>query len=97
MATLHVVSSSPFTDGRLSSCLQLLGPDDALLLCGEAVQALRPGTALAERLFRLPVQHLYALNEDCQARGLSDMSVSQIDYSQFVALSLVYQRVNTWL
>jgi tRNA 2-thiouridine synthesizing protein B len=37
MATLHVLSHSPFTDSRLSSCLRILGSQDALLLCGDAV------------------------------------------------------------
>ena len=35
MSTLHVISHSPFGDNRLSSCLRLLGSQDALLLCGD--------------------------------------------------------------
>ena len=30
--TLHVLSSSPFNDGSLGSCLDLLNPGDGLLL-----------------------------------------------------------------
>ncbi|WP_263263805.1 sulfurtransferase complex subunit TusB [Pseudomonas sp. RIT-PI-S] len=96
MATLHVVSSSPFTDSRLSSCLRTLGPDDGLLLCGEAVQGLRTGSPVAQRLHELSAQ-LYALSEDCQARGLLDPAVRRVDYPAFVELSLAYDRVNTWL
>jgi tRNA 2-thiouridine synthesizing protein B len=97
MATLHVVSSSPFTDSRLSSCLRTLGPKDGLLLCGEAVQGLRAGTAWAQRLQHVPAAQLYALSEDCQARGLGEVAAKQIDYPAFVELALTYQRVNTWM
>ncbi|WP_040263766.1 sulfurtransferase complex subunit TusB [Pseudomonas massiliensis] len=97
MATLHVLSASPFTDGRLGSCLRMLGPDDGLLLCGEAVQALRPGTEIFARLARLSSTKLYALMEDCEARGLEAEAAQQLDYPAFVELSLAYDRVNTWL
>ena len=50
MATLHVLSHSPFADSRLASCLRLLGADDALLLSGDAVYALQPGTANLQEL-----------------------------------------------
>ena len=30
MATLHVLSHSPFTDSRLSSCLRILGSHEGL-------------------------------------------------------------------
>lgn len=97
MATLHVVSSSPFTDSHLSSCLRTLGPDDGVLLCGEAVQGLRAGSAWAQRLQQVPSAQLYALSEDCLARGLSEVAATQVDYPAFVELSLAYQRVNTWM
>jgi tRNA 2-thiouridine synthesizing protein B len=97
MATLHVVSSSPFTDGRLNSCLRTLGPGDGLLLCGDAVQALRDASPLAQPLSALPPAALYALDEDCVARGLGQTLACQIDYAAFVTLSLAYDRVNTWL
>ena len=45
MTTLHLLAHSPFTDSRLSSCLRLLGSHDGLLLSGDAVYALQPGTA----------------------------------------------------
>lgn len=97
MATLHVISSSPFTDTGLGSCLRTLGPDDGLLLCGAAVQALRPGTVAAQQLHKLASTRLYALNEDCEAHGVEPFKAQPIDYPQFVELSLAYDRVNTWL
>jgi tRNA 2-thiouridine synthesizing protein B len=75
----------------------MLGADDGILLCGEAVQALRSGTEIAARLAALASANLYALAEDFQARGLQAGTVNQLDYPAFVELSLAYDRVNTWL
>jgi tRNA 2-thiouridine synthesizing protein B len=83
MSTLHVISHSPFGDNRLSSCLRLLGSADGLLLCGDAVYALQPGSA--------PLASL-------QARAIgTDDNIRAIDYPAFVALSLDYDKVNSWL
>ena len=70
MATLHLLSHSPFSDGRLNSCLPLLGDTDALLLAGDATYALTAGTKPATELEQLPEQvALFALEEDVQARA----------------------------
>lgn len=50
MATLHIVSHSPFADTRLDSCLRLLGTHDGLLLCGDAAYALMPASAQTQNL-----------------------------------------------
>lgn len=94
MATLHVVSHSPFADSRLSSCLRVLGEHDALLLCGDATYALcQPDAALdglGERLF--------ALEEDLLARQLVLPACARaVDYPGFVELSVRFDKVNTWL
>lgn len=99
MATLHVLSHSPFTDSRLSSCLRILGSQDALLLCGDAVYALQDGIAHRQALELMPESiALYALDEDVQARGLVfPTRLTLVDYPGFVALSCQYDKVNTWL
>jgi tRNA 2-thiouridine synthesizing protein B len=99
MATLHVLSHSPFTDSRLSSCLRLLGNQDGLLLCGDAVYALQPGSAQRQALELMPASiELFALDEDLQARGLTTPSRAQaVDYSGFVELSCRFSKVNSWL
>lgn len=99
MATLHVLSHSPFTDSRLSSCLRLLGNQDGLLLCGDAVYALQPGSAQQQALELMPASiELYALDEDLQARGLTAPSRAKpVDYSGFVELSCRFSKVNSWL
>ena len=99
MATLHVLSHSPFTDSRLSSCLRILGSQDALLLCGDAVYALQDSSAQRQALELMPESiALYALDEDVQARGLVfPARLTLVDYPGFVALSCQYDKVNTWL
>ena len=94
MATLHVVSHSPFADSRLSSCLRVLGEHDALLLCGDATYALHQPdaalSALGERLF--------ALEEDLLARQLALPDCARaVDYPGFVELSVRFDKENTWL
>ncbi|MGE6792845.1 tRNA 2-thiouridine synthesizing protein B [Pseudomonas guineae] len=99
MATLHVLSHSPFTDSRLGSCLRILGSQDALLLCGDAVYALQAGSVQRQALELMPESTaLFALDEDVQARGLDlPARLTQVDYCGFVALSCQYDKVNTWL
>jgi tRNA 2-thiouridine synthesizing protein B len=99
MATLHLLSHSPFSDSRLGSCLRLLGPQDGLLLSGDAVYALQPGTAQRQALELMPAGiELFALEEDLQARALQvPARVRAIDYQTFVELCGRYAKVNSWL
>lgn len=98
MTTLHVISHSPFGDNRLDSCLRLLGADDALLLCGDAVYALRHGSEPQRKLATAALDNrLYALAEDLDARAIDSTLAKAVDYPAFVELSLHYQKVNSWL
>ncbi|MGF6392063.1 sulfurtransferase complex subunit TusB [Pseudomonas plecoglossicida] len=98
MPTLHVISHSPFGDDRLDSCLRLLGSDDALLLCGDAVYALRDGSDTRRLLQAANLdQRLFALDEDLQARAIESDLAKPVDYRAFVGLSLHYDKVNSWL
>jgi len=97
MSTLHVLSHSPFGDNRLTSCLRVLGKQDALLLCGDATYALQAGTVPFE-LLRGSGVNLFILAEDLQARGLHLPNwVEAVDYPAFVELSIRHDKVNTWL
>lgn len=97
MSTLHVLSHSPFGDDRLTSCLRLIGADDALLLTGDAVYALQPGTAPCAALSARGPK-LFVLAEDAQARALAlPDAATAIDYPAFVQLSIHYDKVNSWL
>ncbi|MFR0690733.1 sulfurtransferase complex subunit TusB [Enterobacterales bacterium AE_CKDN230030158-1A_HGKHYDSX7] len=100
MATLHLLSHSPFTDSRLDSCLLLMSPDDGVLLTGDAVYALRAGSRPAQALEQLPAGNaLFALQEDLQARGLEAVPsrVDAVDYTGFVDLCTRFDKVNAWL
>lgn len=97
MSTLHVLSHSPFSDDRLSSCLRLLGSADALLLSGDAVYALQPESAPFSALQDKKIS-LFVLLEDVQARAIEIPDwVEAIDYSAFVELSIHHDKVNSWL
>lgn len=98
MATLHLLSHSPFGDERLGSCLRLLGADDGLLLSGDAVYVLRAGSDTLCQLQAAGLeQRLFALEEDLHARAISSDLAKALDYPAFVALSLHYDKVNSWL
>lgn len=99
MATLHVLSHSPFTDGRLKSCLRVLGVADGLLLCGDAVHALQAGSAAWQILSEVAQNgRLYVLDEDARARAINPIEqVQRLDYAAFVQLSINFDKVNTWL
>ena len=99
MATLHMLSHSPFSDSRLVSCLRLLGAGDGLLLTGDATYALQPGSAQLQALGLMPDSiALYALQEDVQARAINAPArVQVVDYPAFVTLCTTFSKVNTWL
>lgn len=98
MSTLHVLSHSPFTDSRLTSCLRVLGPADAVLLCGDATYALTDSTAPLNALQALSANQLFVLEEDIQARSMAAPEwVKVVDYPGFVELSIHFDKVNTWL
>ena len=99
MSTLHVLSHSPFADSRLTSCLRVLSPEDAILLCGDATYALRPDCAPLRALeAQIASSELFVLEEDILARHLEvPHGVQSVDYAGFVALSIRFDKVNTWL
>ena len=99
MATLHILSHSPFADSRLASCLRLLGAEDGLLLTGDAVYALLPDTTGLQALQLMPASvALHALEEDLAARGMQPPERLQVvDYPGFVELCTRYAKVNSWL
>jgi len=97
MSTLHVLSHSPFGDDRLTSCLRVIGGADALLLSGDAVYALQPGTAPFTALHNRQIK-LLVLAEDAQARAIQVPDWAEvIDYPAFVELSIHHDKVNSWL
>ena len=99
MSTLHILSRSPFSDSQLGSCLRLLGPEDGLLLTGDAVYALLPGSPPLKALEQMPCGiALHALAEDLEARSIQNlpMGLQVLDYPAFVELCCHYDKVNSW-
>lgn len=99
MTTLHILNASPAQTTQLNSCLRVLFTGDGVVLCGEAVQALRAGCVAAEQLQACDrTFQLYALEEDVLARAIDSdsMPVTLLDYPAFVALCVDYSRVNSW-
>lgn len=96
-STLHLLSHSPFNDTRLAGCLRLMGPADAVMLTGDAVYAVVADSETDASLQRAGIR-TYALQEDVQARGLiPGTAITVVDYPEFVALTLAFDKVNSWL
>lgn len=98
MATLHLLSQSPWRQ-PLDSVLRLLGTDDALMLCGDACQALNESSEAWPLLHASPSSvRLFALQEDLLARNLTAPArVTPVDHPTFVELCVQYDKVNSWL
>ena len=99
MTTLHILNAAPTQTTQLSSCLRVLSAGDGIVLCGEAVQALRAGSVAAQQLQGIdPSCKLYALEEDVLARAIDAeaLPVTLLDYPAFVALCVDNSRINSW-
>ncbi len=96
--TLHVINK---TDPRLwQTLLTAVLPTDALVLIEDAVYAALPAPAQAsELLAHHPGLHVCVLVDDLAARGISAKirpGFVSVSYRDFVALSLVHERVVNW-
>ena len=97
--TLHIVSCSPWHGNAFAQCLRVLRAGDALLLAGDGVNALLPGTEPARALESIPGSiQLHALAEDCARRGVSGLPgrIREADYEGFVALACAHERSVSW-
>jgi tRNA 2-thiouridine synthesizing protein B len=95
VSTLHTIARSPRSD-LLTSCLQLMGAKDGVLLMEDGVFY----CLNAEQLAQLPEGcKLYALREDIAARGLQAKKPPQLDAIStrtFVDLCCSYDKVVNW-
>ena len=98
---LHIVNKSPSQTSTLASCLRLAQPGSAVLLIEDGVYAATKGNADAASLHaacsRLQV---YALQPDCDARGVSAMladGIKLVDYAGFVDLVAERKTSHSWL
>jgi len=101
MSTLHTINKSPFTHSTLSSCLQVCGNQDGILLLEDGVFGALKNAPYEEELSQLINQgvKVYALYSDVKARGINDKLRSDIeltDYNGFVKLSTEHRCVQSW-
>jgi tRNA 2-thiouridine synthesizing protein B len=91
---LHHIQSSPNADNALKTCLRYACAQDSILLAGDAVTA----PMQASWQSALASFNLLLLRDDVTARGLGHylQAYKQVDYAEFVALSLSHDKVITW-
>jgi tRNA 2-thiouridine synthesizing protein B len=92
---LHKIDSSPFNHLALQHCLQRIQTTDALLLTQDAVYAVMDKTLNVKFV---ELHAVFVLKEDAEARGIVIESdkIQLITYTQFVELSLKYDKVVSW-
>jgi len=93
---LHIVNKSPADNTALQLCLRAMGSSDSLILIEDGVYAL----ALPASAHSLPAaQKLFALQEDCAARGLTPDSskATTVNYTDFVKLVTQHEKTLSWL
>ena len=101
MTTLHTVNKSPFTHSTLTSCLQVCGKSDGILLLEDGVFGgliSAPCTAELTALIEQGVK-VFALSGDVKARGLQDRirgDITLTDYPGFIQLSVEHRCVQSW-
>lgn len=89
---LHILTQSPSSEA-FSQCLSAVTKNDAVLLIQDGIYA-ETDTDLAAT----GIKNIFALTADRQARGLNTTpeAISLIDYNDFVALTLEYDKTVTW-
>ncbi|GIU10661.1 MULTISPECIES: sulfurtransferase complex subunit TusB [unclassified Shewanella] len=91
---LHLIQNSPEQNSALKTCLRYAAQADCILLTGNAVNCLLK----QDWVTQLNAYNVIALQEDVNARGLTSLlnDVKQINYDDFVSLSLKFNKVISW-
>ncbi len=80
----------------LSDCLRIASAKDSIVLIENGVLGALSSSPCSQQLHAVKV---YALMEDCQARGIDTQLIPEvvcIDYAEFVALCTRHQHVQSW-
>jgi len=101
MSTLHTINKSPFSHTTLTSCLQVCGQQDGILLLEDGVFGALQSAPCAEDMSDMIEKGIkvYALASDINARGLQEKIRKDIvvtDYNGFVQLSIEHNCVQSW-
>lgn len=94
---LHTLHRSPF-QSDMDTLLRMLSRDDELLLIADGVIAALKGSLWLENLQAANIRIL-ALRDDIAARGLIGQisnDVTQVDYTDFVNLTLKHTNQMAW-
>lgn len=92
---LHIVNKSPYQSQGLIQSLQTLADKDSIILIEDGVYSLTNPAGLEN----LPgSKRLYALHDDCVARGIKvdANSATAVDYSGFVDLVANHEKSVSW-
>src|SRR5512139_1121350 len=97
--TLHILSASPFGSECLADCRRVITAGDALLLSSDGVYAVLGAHAAELQELHAAGVALFALSEDCQARGVDSRMpacVRSVNYGDFVELAVAHARSVSW-
>lgn len=87
---LHIISQSMFSSNFSAAGVNFVSANDVILLMGDGVYSATHPSLQAYK-------NLYAIKEDCCARGLTTVeTVRYIDYAEMVLLTEAHNPVMTW-
>ena len=93
---LHTINKN---NGALHRCLSLISDEDAVLLIEDGVYAALSCRENQKLWDTRPQVKKYAMVNDLAMRGISDRVLpffEQVDWPDFVSLSLEYEKVISW-
>ncbi|MCK7492951.1 MAG: sulfurtransferase complex subunit TusB [Comamonadaceae bacterium] len=104
MATLHLVSRSPYESNALMQCLDRAGFGDTVLLIEHGVYAALADAAVCHLLAmaapRLGGDAICVLRPDLEARGIAldevRSTIQLLEYDSFVDLAARHSRILSW-
>ncbi len=94
--TVHTLNASPDA-AAFADCLRVAAADDAIVLMGEAVYAVRRGTETFEQLISCSAK-LYLLSEDANSLGMpvTNDALQAIDMAGLVQLCAEHGTQQAW-
>lgn len=94
---LHIIKSSPFSKNTFIDSLGYLNDGDAVIFIQDAVVITASQHKYAKILQDLmPKVMVYTLTEDLNARGLNCILGQQVNYLEFVNLTVTHSQTQTW-
>lgn len=96
MSSLHLINKSSFRSNSLADCLELLNPEDEILLLEDGVYCGLESNPLLNQNSAV----LYAIDVDLSARGIDTDNlhpqVHIVGYQEFVGLSCKHHNSISW-